>query len=96
LTKKKTSKKKDAPIWFKCDWDLPDAAAIQALERGDATEEQQKRALSWIINNGAGTYEVAWEPDSDRASSFESGRRYVGLQIVKLMKLNLSAFRRDK
>jgi hypothetical protein len=97
--KGKTVKKKrragtaSAPYCFRCEWDTPDAAALQALERGDASEEQQQRALKWIVNNAAGTYELAWEPDNERASSFESGRRYVGLEIVKLLKLNLAVFR---
>lgn len=81
------------PLCFKADWDDADAAALQALERGEATDAQQKRALAWIIEQGAATYQVAWEPDSERASSFEAGRRFVGLEIVKLLKLNLQSIR---
>ena len=98
MTKKKESKKKvdSAPYCFKSDWQLPDANALQALEKGEADENQQKRALAWIINVAAGTYQVAWEPDNERASSFESGRRFVGLKIVELLKLNLANFRRKQ
>jgi hypothetical protein len=92
MTKKK--KVESAPYCFKSDWELADANALQALEKGEADEHQQKRALSWIIENAAATYQIAWEPDNERASSFESGRRFVGLKIVGLLKLNLGKLRR--
>lgn len=88
--------KKQAPYCFRCEWELADVTAIQALEKGEANEDQQKRALAWIINQAAATYQVAWEPENERASSFESGRRYVGLKLVEMLKLNPSAFRRIK
>jgi hypothetical protein len=87
---------KIVPVWFRCDYDVADAAAIQALQAGEATEQQQQRALAWIVNTAAATYEVAWDPDNERATSFEAGRRFVGLQIVKLLKINTAILRRDK
>lgn len=92
---KKTKEKKHVPLCFKYDYELADATALQALERGEADPEQQKRALAWIVNNAAMTYQDAWEPDNERASSFEAGRRFVGLRIVTLVKLNLAALRRN-
>ena len=77
---------KRAPNHFRCEYELADITALQALERGEADEAQQQRALKWIVNNAAATYEVAWNPDNERASSFESGRRYVGLEIIKMLK----------
>lgn len=74
-------------------YELADAGAIQALLRGEADAGQQKRALEWIINAAAGTYEVSYVPDSDQ-TIFAEGRRFVGLQIVKLMKLNLNTMSR--
>ena len=95
--KKQVVKKKKAPVsapyCFRCPWEKPDVSAMQALERGEASPEQQKRALDWIINNASGTYELAWEVDNERASSFEAGRRFVGIEVVKLLKINLNAFR---
>ncbi|TXJ25387.1 MAG: hypothetical protein E6Q24_14745 [Chitinophagaceae bacterium] len=67
-----------------------DVAALKALEFGEASPEQQKRALAWIINNASATYEMSYRPTSDRDTSFAEGRRFVGLQIVKMLKLNLS------
>jgi hypothetical protein len=77
------------------EYDLADASAIQALLRGEAEPEQQMRALRWIIEQASGTYEFHFYPD-ERSTSFSLGRGFVGQQIVKLSKLNLSALRRDK
>ena len=79
--------------WIPASWDDADAGAVQALARGDAGPEQQKRALDWIINLACGTYDLSFSPDSDRATSFAEGRRFVGLQIVKLIRVNLARLR---
>jgi hypothetical protein len=82
--------------WKPSDWDLPDAAAIQALQRGDASADQQKRALKFIVNTLAGTYDGSFRPgpDGERVTSFAEGKRHVGLQLVKLANINLPAFRK--
>jgi len=71
-------------------WELPDASALQALVRGDADSGQQQRAMNWIINNACGTYDLDYRPDS-REHAFVSGKRFVGLEIVKLLKVNTGA-----
>lgn len=76
-------------------WELADASALQALVRGDANEHQQQRALNWIIYNAAGTYDLEYRTES-RDHAFSSGRRFVGLQIVKMLKLNTAAFKEKK
>ena len=63
---------------------------MQALSRGEATDHQQQHALKFIVEQLAGTYDLSFRPDSPRVTDFAEGRRYVGLQIVKLTKLNLS------
>lgn len=72
-----------------------DIASLQALQRGDATPEQQQRAVDWIVNQAAATYDLEYRPDS-RDHAFCSGRRFVGLQIVKMLKLNLAALNRRR
>lgn len=69
--------------------------ALQALQRGDATGDQMQRALKWIVGC-AGTYDLSFRPgqDGERESSFAEGKRFVGLQIVKLLKINLSQLRK--
>lgn len=88
----KASMQAHAP-WLPADWDIADASAIQALQRGDASAEQQRRALGWIINTAAGTYDLSYRPggqDGERDTAFALGRVFVGQQIVKLMKISLT------
>ena len=89
-------KKPDASPWKPVAWEPADAAAIQAIARGDASADQQRRALDYIINNIAGTYDLSYRPDSDRDTAFAEGKRFVGLQMVKCLKLNLAAIRQAK
>ena len=66
--------------------------------RGDADKGKQQRALKFVIENIAGAYDVSYRPGADegrRDTDFAEGRRFTGLQIIKLLKLNLSALRRD-
>lgn len=77
-------------------WEPADVGSLQALARGEANAHQQQRALKWIIEAAAGTYDLSYQPDSERATSFAEGRRFVGLQVVKLLKLNLTAMKEVK
>lgn len=88
---KKPAKKSAA--WHPPAWDLPDAKAIQQLAIGEATPEQQKRALKWIIESAAGTYEMSYRSEGDRDTCFSEGRRFVGLQVISKLKLNLATFK---
>lgn len=75
------------------DFDQQDAAAIQALQRGDATPEQQRRALDWIVLFAAATYDQSFRPgglDGQRATDFAEGRRFVGNAVVLLTKVKTS------
>lgn len=76
-------------------YELADASAFQALQRGDATPDQQKRALDWLIKAGAGVYQFHYYP-SDRDTAFALGRAFVGQQVVKLLTLNLMSLRRER
>lgn len=88
------SAKKPIPPFLRCDYDLPVVSAIQALQRGDASPEQQQAALNWIVNQAAATYGTSFQLEGDRETAFAEGRRYVGTQIVKLTKLSLNALRK--
>lgn len=79
--------------YIPADYDIADVSAIQALSIGEASPDQQRRALKWLIEQGAGTYEFHYYP-SDRDTAFALGRGFVGQQIVKLLKLNVSSLRR--
>jgi len=73
-----------------------DIAALQACARGMATPDQQKRAITWLVEKGAATYDLSYRPgtEGDRDTVFAEGRRFVGLQIVKLLKFKLGLQRR--
>ena len=84
---------KTAPVPYEpAKYEVADAAAIQALLRGDASGQQQQRALAFIINEIAGTYDLEYRTN-ERDHAFASGRRFVGLQLVKMTKLNLAALK---
>lgn len=90
----KTVRKELPPITVP-DWTVADASALQACVRGDATSEQQQRAINWIIYGAADTYGFAFRPgDTDRETNIALGRQFVGHQIVKLLKINTAALRR--
>lgn len=65
--------------------------AIKALAEGDADSVQQKRALKWIVESAAMTYEETFRPDTN-ASIYVQGRRSVGLAIVKMINLKSGIF----
>jgi hypothetical protein len=75
------------------EYDKADANALQALQRGEADPEQQRRALDWIIHKACMTYDQTFFPggaEGERYSNFAQGRRFVGTQIIKLLSLALS------
>jgi len=82
--------------WLPADWEIADAGAIQALQRGNATPDQQRRALEWIVMQASGTYDEPYRPggpEGERDTSYALGRASVGRQIVKLSKMALSKLR---
>lgn len=64
-----------------------DIYALKALQDGTASAAQQQRALAWIVNHAARTYDLPYHPgaDGDRDTAFASGKMFVGQQIVKLI-----------
>jgi hypothetical protein len=72
--------------WAATQWTKADAYALKALANGTANEAQQKRALDWILRT-CGLRDLSFRPESDRATAFAEGKRFVGLQIAKMMQL---------
>jgi hypothetical protein len=86
--------RKRQQVWYPASYDVADIRAVQAVAAGAATPEQQKRALDWIVIKAAATYDngfVADDPQG-RIAAFVDGRRFVGQQLVKLMKLKPEIF----
>jgi len=66
-------------------YDEADVAAVKAVSAGNASPEQQRRALDWIVHKAARTYDEPFMPGYDDLTTHLMGRRNVGLQIVKLV-----------
>jgi hypothetical protein len=65
-----------------------DALAIKMTAAGEATPEQQKRAIEAIISRVACADELSFRADDHggtRESDFSEGKRFVGLQLRKLI-----------
>lgn len=64
--------------------------AIKALAAGTATDEQQKRALNFIIERISRVDEPSFVLDAhggDRATSYVEGRKAVGLALRAILRL---------
>lgn len=83
--------------WLNPPFELADATALQALAIGEADKHQQLRAIKWIIEEAAGVYRPSYRSGQggERDTIFCEGRRNVGLQIVTLLKLDVSKLRRN-
>lgn len=90
MSSKKTSALTPPP------YDIADVSALQAVAEGRADPHQQRRAMRWIIELAASTYQPSYRngPDGDRETTFAEGRRFVGLMIVEKLKLNTNDLRR--
>lgn len=62
-----------------------DVAALKAVAAGNASPAQQKRALLWIVHRAAMTYDETFVQGRTDTTHFLTGRRNVGLQIMKLV-----------
>lgn len=75
--------------------DIADIAALKALFAGTAESHQQQRALSWIMEHASGIRSLSFR-GSDRDTSFNEGRRFVGLEIAKYVFGPMDAFKASK
>jgi len=91
------SAKKEQHPWMFANYDKLIVGSMQALARGEADEHAQKRCLKWIIEEAAKTYDLSFRPGEPgrRDTDFAEGKRFVGHQIVKMLKLNLSTFKEE-
>lgn len=76
-----------------------DVVAIKALAAGEATPEQQKRALEAITGRIACADDMSFRADDHggtRETDFAEGKRYVGLQVRKLVNTPLHILTGEK
>ena len=68
--------------------------AMQQMAEGTCTPAGQKRVLEYMIHNLCGTYDMEFRPggeEGERASIFAAGKRFVGLQMVQMLKTSTAA-----
>jgi hypothetical protein len=70
-----------------------DVAALHALATGSASAEQQVRALRWIVEAAADAYGLSFRAGDQSSTAFAEGRRFVGLQVVKMTKMPIAPIR---
>lgn len=86
----------DHAPWKPAPYELVHATALQALARGEATPEQQRLALDWILYGASALRDEPYRPgglDGDRDTVFALGKANVGRQIAKLMTLDIARLR---
>lgn len=77
--------------WEPADVDERVVYAIRALRSGEAMEHQQILAWDWLMyltGAGDGYADMSFRPGADgaRATDFAEGKRFVGLQLMKMMR----------
>ena len=82
--------------WAPPDYALADIYAIQAVASGRASPDQQKRAMDYIIRVLAGTYDMAYRPDSARDTDFALGKQWVGQCLVFFVNINPGVLKESK
>lgn len=80
---------------FDVQFSVADIHALQQVHRGEATPEQQKRLIAWILADVARVKELGYHP-TDRDSAFASGRRFVGLKLAEFITTNLENLKKKE
>lgn len=75
-----------------------DVAAIKALSSGAASEDQQQRALHFILVTVCGVDEEPFCPGEDgrRSTDYALGKRRVGTYLRSLLFADISKFKTDQ
>lgn len=80
--------------WLPDGFEIRGAYDVQAMANGNASPEQQKAALRFIVENLSGAYGLTFDAKSERQDCYNQGRRHVGLSIIQITKLNLEKVKR--
>lgn len=78
--------------WLAPECDPSDIYALQAVYNGRATDEQQRRAMDFIIKELCGVNRSTFVPgpDGQRASDLAQGKQLVGHVIVSLLTVRIN------
>lgn len=74
---------------------IADAFALKAIFAGEATPEQQRAGLLWIVKIGGRLNRMSFQPESDRATAFCEGRRFVANLVMRLVHTNPEALKTE-
>lgn len=80
-----------APPNYRSDRGKSGVSAVKALYRGEADKPVQQFAIEWIIEDLCRTRDISYRPDDaggDRDTAFAEGRRFVGLQLARILTLS--------
>lgn len=82
----------DYAPWKPARWEPADASALQALMRGDCPPNLQTRAIKFIMLQLCGLRDLSYRPGPEgaRETDFAEGKRFVGLQIAKLLEVKVN------
>ena len=75
--------------WDPAPLDEDDLRAIKALASGVANESQQRRAVAVIVDKFARDKDPSFWPDSERASAFAAGKRFVAQQLLGAINMDM-------
>lgn len=78
--------KEPPPPYLPPPYDESVIAAFRALYRGEASAAQQRAVLDYIVEILAAKDDLSYRGDPYH-TAFHEGRRFVGLQIVKMLKM---------
>ncbi|MCH8073965.1 MAG: hypothetical protein IIA09_18695 [Proteobacteria bacterium] len=67
------------------DYTEAEVQALRALFRRSATQRQQRLALDYFIR-ACGTHDQSFRPDSERMSNFAEGKRFMGTNLIWMLK----------
>lgn len=84
--------------WDTVLFEVADAWALQQLGRGEATDEQQKRALKFIIDTLCRAGRTPYYEDPRGGSDGTNvliGRLFVGNQILRLVNTNIEVLKQE-
>jgi hypothetical protein len=70
--------------------------AIKALNKGEATEHQQRLALSTICNKFSRSQDGLYIPGTFDETAFLNGRAFVGQKILKIINLPIGKLINEK
>jgi hypothetical protein len=79
--------------WEPIEFGKLEAASIQAVATGTASERQQKRAMQWIVHNLCEINGLSYRPNNDSDTTFAEGKRFVGLQLSKIINTNIDTLK---